>query len=1750
MASKSSTVPDEKRLKAKETKRKNLVDSLKRIERFLHDYVPEQHLHEVPLRLERLEKVWESYEVVQEELEELDDSEDAAQKNLEMRAQVEELYLRVKAGLASKIPSPPPTPAIAGFPAAPAAQPVFANIKLPAISLPEFDGDFNNWLTFHDTFVSMIHSSTEIPHVQKFHYLRAALKGEAANLVQSISITANNYAVAWQTLVNRYSNKAILRKKHIRALLKHPKISSHSVESLHKIVDEFQRHTKVLEQLGEPVDQFSSILIELLEDKLDDASLTAWEESIAADQQPTYAKMVDFLQKRARVLETISINRPQHSGSKNPSFPPPKKPNQPRLSSNAANTVPGRMYPLCPACGKQKHSIFDCSVFNGLDTEGRLKVVSDKKLCSNCFRSDHFARNCRSNYSCKHCSKRHHSMIHPGPFEATRGGPENKPTNNPEGSGSSLVTAVAALPTPEVVTTLKVSNASVLLTTVVLIVVDAYGQGHIARALLDTGSQPNAMSERLCQMLHLPRKIANVAIAGVDSTVTNAKYEVRAEIRSRVAEFSDTLDFLVLRKVTRDTPSSSFPTVQWKLPESFSLADPDFNTSRRVDMIIGAAHFYSYLRDGRFRLPSQGPMLVETVFGWIVTGKFENLSGMSSRPTVTCHAATVTSLSEQLERFWRVEEVQGPNYSVDEQQCEDYYRETVSRDPTGRYVVRMPKHPEHDQMIGQSKPTALRRFRWLEQKLLKDENLRTQYHEFMREYVSLGQMAPVQEDEEDVPNACYLPHHPVVKESSSTTKIRVVFDGSAKTTSGHSLNDSLLVGPVVQDELLTLILRFRKFPVALVADVEKMYRQVSMHPLDRPLQRILWRFDSSQPIQTYELGTVTYGLAPSSFLATRTLLQLVGDEGTPFPKASTAVKKHIYVDDLISGDDSIEDAIQLRDELSELLQKGGFRFRKWCSNSLPVLAGLSPELLGTQSSLKFDPEESVKTLGIRWEPEADVFRFDVSVVLKDQLPTKRSILSAIAQLYDPLGIIAPVVVQAKILMQHLWLLALDWDDEVSPDLQQKWARFCEQLPHLSNFRIERFAFTARYATAEIHCFADASESAYGACIYVRSETADGLVQVNLLASKSRVAPLKPLSIPRLELCAALLASRLYEKILNALDMSFSASFFWSDSTVVLQWMKAPPRTWKTFVANRIAEIQATTNGSNWQHVSGHENPADMVSRGVSAEELINSELWKHGPSWLREEKSSWPSRNVPEEEFTAKELELKQNTILNTQVLPPNSLFEQFSSYSALIRAVSYCFRFTHNTRNRGRRISSRVLSVAEMRKSKVAVVKLVQAEAFPEDRQRLKRGHTVSSKSPLRLLNPFLDNEGLVRVGGRLNLSDAPYDVKHQIVVPGFHPFTQLLLKHHHRKLVHGGITMTLSVVRDEFWPLNGRKAVRSAIRKCYECCRANPKPIQQPIGQLPVARVTANEAFACTGVDYCGPIYLKPIHRRTAARKSYICVFVCLSTKAVHLELVSDLSTAAFLMALDRFVGRHTSPQHIYSDNGTNFVGAKNALHEIYTMLQSGTEVDRISNHLAEDNIQWHLIPPRAPNFGGLWEAAVKVAKVHLARQLGSSLLSFEELTTVLVRIERAMNSRPLQPLSSDHNDIAVLTPAHFLGRNINRSPLEVDVRDVPLNRLTQYQKLQKHVQNFWYRWRNEYMKELNMLYKINPKDHKLNVGDIVIIKDDALPSVRWPLARIIELHPGPDGVTRVVTLRTPNGVFKRAVCKVCPLECSGED
>ncbi|XP_062538693.1 uncharacterized protein LOC134206968 [Armigeres subalbatus] len=896
-----------------------------------------------------------------------------------------------------------------------------------------------------------------------------------------------------------------------------------------------------------------------------------------------------------------------------------------------------------------------------------------------------------------------------------------------------------------------------------------------------------------------------------------------------------------------------------------------------------------------------------------------------------------------------------------------------------------------------------------------------------------------------------------------------------------------MTGPVIQDPLFDLVLRFRKHPVTLVADIEKMYLQVKVHPDDTPLQRILWRFSPEEPVATYEMSRVTFGLAPSSFLATRCLHQLAEDEGDHHPRAKVALVNDFYVDDYDT--DSVQEAIMLRQDLEQLMPKGGFKLRKWVSNAKRVLEGLSVDELGTQSTLNFD-QEQVKALGIHWKPGLDLLGYDVSNITANGQWTRRKVYSIIAQLWDASGITAPVISWAKIRMQLLWVAVQGWDDPLSHDLALRWTEFYQQLPVLSDIQVERHAFTNHPMLVQFHVFSDASEAAYGAFIYARLIDLVGHIKVELLAAKSRPASLKKTTLARLELCGAHVAAKLYRATVKALKMEDTETWFWSDSTVVLSWLKLPPYVWPTFVANRVSHIQELSKGHRWNHVKGVENPADLVSRGVMPKDLINKQHWFHGPYWLSLLDQHWNTAKHLEYEPPSEELlEKKKNVLVLVEPQHPHPLLDRYSCYWKLLRITGYCLRFIRRCQAPASPPVTPSIIVAELQEAKYALVRCVQQKPFAVEIKALANHRLVPAHSPLKLLHPFLDQLGILRVGGRLKLAGESYCVRHPMILPSNHSFIRQVAIAYHKMALHSGPRMTLAQIR------------KNSGRYVQPC-------------QLPKPRTTPSRPFAVTGVDYCGPVYLKPVHRRAAAKKAYIAVFVCFCTKAVHLELVGDLTTSAFLAALRRFISRRGLPSEIHSDNGLNFKGASNHLRELYDLLRNPHTASEISNETAQQGIVWKFIPPRAPNFGGLWEAAVKSAKTSLIRVLAKQKLSFEDMATVLTQIEAAMNSRPLTPLSEDPDEMDVLTPGHFLiGSSLLTIP-DPDFTDVPPNRLQHYQSLQQIIQQHWKRWRREYISQLHNQNQRFPQSTPLKVGQMVILKEDGLVSIEWPLARITEV------------------------------------
>ncbi|XP_055542853.1 uncharacterized protein LOC129728437 [Wyeomyia smithii] len=1169
---------------------------------FMDQYEGSHQSNELASRLEKLEPLWEKINEAISEAELVDSEEGAVgERYVKDRVEFQNKFYILKGFLVSKLLDNPEQNAALHTSQVleSTLAPPHPHVKLPLISLPKFSGNVEEWLAFRDLFVSLIHFSTELPDIEKFHYLRSQLEGEALAVIASLPLTQANYTVAWELLVKRFSNSKCLKKKQVQALFDHSSMRKESAAELHKLVEGFEKATKILDQVVQPADYRDLLLIHLLSSRLDDKTRRSWEEHSSTLEEESFKDMMEFLLRRIRVLESLP-NKQAVADL------PPTMVRKFQPSKIASNGLSQANHYKCISCSTS-HPLHTCPVFDRLSVGERERLLRQYFLCRNCFRKGHMARECTSKFSCRRCKERHHTLVC---YKSEKGNTEQEANSNCKDTKSESQTTTKRVATAlatdgqTVSSNVGRSGSQILLATAVVRVIDDYGHEVFARALLDSGSECNIISTKLSQKLHVKRFKTEMQISGVGQQPAKTREKLVATVRSRVNDYAQCMEFLVLAKLTEDLPTSVVKG-GWDIPMGVELADPEFFKTNTIDLLLGGEFFFDFFpMKQRVSLGKEMPMLVESVFGWLVTGR----CGWSQvAATTICQLSVVPDTMEQLiSKFWECEEGHSPsNYSVEETRCEQYFVETVKREKDGRYTVALPKSYDYLTQLGESRSTALRRLMLLERRLTRDETLREEYHSFMKEYMDRGHMRKIQINPDETTASYYLPHHPVVKETSTTTRVRVVFDASSKTSTGTSLNDVLSNGPTIQDDLRSIILRSRLYPIVLIADVEKMFRQIKMDANDLPLQRILWRFSPEQPIDTYELLTVTYGTKPAPFLATRTLKQLSLDEAVSFPLAAERMAKDVYIDDVITGAKDVQQARIIRTELDDMLMKGGFRLRKWVSNNTEALIGIAEENLALPrgASIDLDGERTVKTLGLVWEPESDKFRFNISYVkIPDTELTKRKVLSCIAKVFYPLGLVGPVVTKAKRFMQQIWQLKdregipLGWDDLLPFDFVSHWKIFYQQLPKLDEIRIHRYVSRSDATLFQLHTFCDASEKAYGACIYLRSQNSENQVKVALLSSRSRVAPLERQTIPRLELCGARLATELHRKVIGSLAISCE-SFFWTDSKTVLQWLAQPPNTWTTFVAHRVSFIQHNTQNCHWNHVPGIQNPSGMDQPG-------------------------------------------------------------------------------------------------------------------------------------------------------------------------------------------------------------------------------------------------------------------------------------------------------------------------------------------------------------------------------------------------------------------------------------------------------------------------------------------------------------------------------------------------------------------------
>lgn len=1645
--------------------------------------------------------------------------------------------------------------------------------RLPAIELMSFDGDIRNWPLFYASFKSTVHDNVSLTDADRLYYLIGKLSPKAQSVFAGVTPSAENYQVIFQSLLDRYQDTRVLASTYFDQALNLKLSGPASSSNFQLFIDKFVTAVNSLKNLK--LDNLSDfLLLQLALKKFDTETIRAFEMTERHNKIPTLDSFIKFIKDQCRIFQNTQPSSSSSSSNNN------KQQQQQKLnkSRNNNNSVPNpQSYVACSESNNNPHKclcndivhdhFFKCPAFNNLTPTARFKYVKENKACVNCLSIKHKTSDCSSKIKCRSCNQRHHTLLHfnkksddPGNLDlvsspsAVSTLPQVQAASttapNPSASQSevSLCTTSIALARrqqrPRTRTRHETeqqctASTTILLATAQVIIYDVNDTPCVVRCLLDSASQSSFITSDCFKRLGLWNKFknSNLIVKGIGGSEKSCKGSVDIKIFSR---FNKDVNFnvssLIVERITDTLPNAQVDVSLLAHLKTLPLADADFAQPGNIDVLIGASVFPHLLlpnivRSDQYNLPPA----IETVFGYVVMGAVPTLHN-SHYTTSCCSVLQDNNIDSLLKRFWELEEISTPPpMSRKDLECEEQFRATTVRDDSGRYIVALPFCGD-PYSLGDSYAAALRRFHCLERKLDASLKLRGAYNDVMRDYINKGFLSPFVNDGDNALPAYYIPHHGVVREDKTSTKLRVVLDASCRTTSGQSINDILHAGPNLQGDLFNIIIQFRLFEIALSADCRQMFLNIGVRESDRRFQRIFYRFDNSEPLTVYQFNRVCFGLKSSPYHALRVVRQLIADEGDNFPAAAAVASSALYMDDIACSVVSAPQAISLCEELIQLFKRGQFDLVKWTSNSKEVLAHI-PDSHKASPDIEFEKSVPHKVLGLRWDKSCDSFRFDVSP--PEDKCTKRTMLSTVARLWDIMGFVAPTILYAKLLIKELWLSKCEWDDAPPDHIIAAWKQFCIELSALNQITIPRHLGLVDGCRVNLIGFADASERAYGGVVYLQVRIGSSY-SVQLVCAKSKVSPVKTISVARLELCAALLLSQLLHKVRDTVSPHHSINkiYAFTDSKVVLAWIASSPHRWQTFVANRVTKIIELIPADCFNHVAGIENPADCLSRGVTPVNLLHHPLWHRGPSWISHDPSEWPISSFDhnaEDEDVPERKSVSHPVVVEVAESPIYALALRMSSWSKLLRAIVYVCRFISQLPN-GTSVSSSDLEVAEY-----TLLRALQAVHFNKDIQNLKN-NTPCSPALLKL-KPFLDERGIVRVGGRLSNSDESYNYKHPCILPRHDHVVDLLVDFYHKKHLHAGPELLMSLLRQKYWILAARRVIRHRIHKCNICFKFRPRPIFPPMADLPSQRVNqVNKAFTHTGCDYAGPLQYTPVRGRgIKSRKAWLCIFTCLTTRATHIEVATDLSTVSFLAALKRFLSRRGPIQCLYTDNGTCFVGASSYLRDLNKFLNTEYR-SLLQEELSINHIDWKFIPPASPHFGGCWESMVKVVKTHLFKVIGQQILSYEELLTVLAQIEALVNSRPLTALSSDPAEPSALTPAHFL----NTAPLS----SLPAPEANSSSLLQRHtlldklVQSFWQRWRSEYLHQLQARSKWNSPASPIQEGTLVIMINDNSPPLSWPLAVVEKLHTSKDGTTRVVTVKTAKGSYVRPVIRLCPL------
>ena len=1633
-------------------------------------------------------------------------------------------------------------------------------VLLPPTELTPFSGDVQSYNLFTRAFDSRIVSRVS-DKSELLYYLAQFTRGKPHQIVKScLPLGERGYDEARRLLDGRYGSAFRLVESYVDVLRTWPRVAPGDVEGLDRLSLFLLEIQNAMAGIQKGELEHPRTLREIIQ-KLPASLRDRWmreadkmmEQVREGAASVSFKDLVSFIQREVRILRNpvfgaMKCSDPVRSIS---------KPAEGRGGSQRVNVVAvNGARPSCTFC-QGSHHLDLCDKLRFRPYSERKAFIQERRLCFGCLKPGHQARSCQARLTCRVCGFRHASLLHrtgaQDPAKAV-----NSVSSPSGGTESPKVVSAGVGSQPE-------SSARTYMPIVPVRLRSSTGREVVTNAFLDQGSSTSFIVEGLADQLGVERHPTTIRI----DTVAKSEQEVESGYVEGVliaplagTHYHDLPPLFTLPDIPVTSSDRCSPDQARRWDHLDGIEILDLNVP--VGVMIGS-NVADLLMVREVVSPSagrKGPFGVRVDLGWYVVGL--SCHSLDGRP----HLVNFLRKADDRDDDVRVmfEKLYSGDFSdvsdnrdgmsVEDKEWLKKVKGTVRKDEDGHFEIALPRSDmDH---LPDSFPVAERRLASLKRKFRRDPGIFQSYRSVIHSLGDDGyaEKVPPSELEPASRDVWYLPHHAV----ETPEKLRVVFDCAARSA-GVCLNDILQGGPHLGQPLTAVISRFREGSVAFACDIQAMYHRVHVPASDSDLLRFLWFKDddiNSGEIEVWRMRSHVFGAVSSSSIASLAV-QLCAEEGKQqYPEAADVLLRDTYVDDALVAVDSVQEAVSLADDLKQLCKTGAFSMRKFVANSAEFLRSIPTDERGKgvrNLNLDRDGLGSSRALGVEWCMEDDTFRFR----FRDRKApvTRRGILSTVSSIFDPIGFWAPISMSAKLILQKLCAASCGWDDAIPPALADAWQVWLREAEELSDTRLPRDISgpSGEACSTELHVFVDASESAYSAVAYIRKEmitvSGENSVFVRFLMGKSRVAPLRSVSIPRLELAGAVLGSQIRQFLVRELNTKFDKVLMWTDSMVVLRMIRNRTTRFKTYVANRLALIHDVTEVCEWGYVPSGENPADVGSRGADVTRLG---VWLEGPGFLKKDRSVWPVE--PSEPAHLPASEVKRSSPVATAVVkhqtdPFGVLVSHFSSFYRLKVAVTWYKRFMTVLKSgefrryvqakrkglRPRRCVQRaLLTQSDLSDAEVDILRYAQSDLadFPHDRAR-DGPVRVARNSPLASLKPEV-RDGLLVVGGRLNAAkELSMQARHPVILPREHHVSKLVIREAHRAVGHEGREHTLWRLREKYWVIGAGREIRKMLRVCTVCRKVSGRPLGQLMADLPEERVVPGAgAFEKISCDVFGPI---PVKSGRKERKCWGLLCTCMTTRGVHIELLESLSTDSLINAIRRVAARRGEIRQVRSDNGTNMCGADRELREALSEL----DPEELQRAARPHGIDWVFNPPHGSHFSGSVERQIRSVRKIWRSMPVARVLDREALYTLLCEIESILNSRPLTYVTTNDGSIEPISPNHLLllRAAVKAIPGVFDASESFSRRRWRY--IQYLADQFWQKWKLEYLPTLQSRQKWRYDERNLKVGDIVLLVDVDSPRGTWPLARVDEVRASHDGRIRKAVVRTGGSRYIRPIHKM---------